>query len=292
MNYSESQVNDRTQAKRKPEHPATFLQKLALSLFLLVLTIVAISFIYYTIQQINIDALAETSTPWQLPNGFVLRDAPASFHYDPAQKRLIHRGPITSEKKLQLRDLLELQSALPRDNSAGQAEVNPTEAQSSAAGSVSSADAPKKTTGESEADLDETRKAYNSALDELQYLSTTRQGSTVQLLLLLGLFGGVLGAVLRSLVDFVGNACYTQALDLVLWWPLYLTRPVVGGILGFVLVVLFKAKLLTATDISLGDDSFSWLGISVIGGFSTVDVTLRLRLAAKALFGVESGEKK
>jgi hypothetical protein len=29
--------------------------------------------------------------------------------------------------------------------------------------------------------------------------------------------------------------------------------------------------------------------MAAIGGFSTVDVTLRLRMAAKALFGVESG---
>ena len=100
-----------------------------------------------------------------------------------------------------------------------------------------------------------------------------------------------MGAILRSLVDFVGHACYTGKLDLRRWWPLYVTRPLVGSILGFLLVVLFKAKLLTAAAAQPSDDSFWWLGLAAIGGFSTVDVTLRLRMAAKALFGVESGDQ-
>jgi hypothetical protein len=37
------------------------------------------------------------------------------------------------------------------------------------------------------------------------------------------------------------------------------------------------------------DDSLWWLGVAAIGGFSTVDVTLRLRVAAKPLFG-DSGK--
>jgi hypothetical protein len=130
-------------------------------------------------------------------------------------------------------------------------------------------------------------RSYHAAIDALAYQANARQVEQIRLLLLLGAAGGALGAILRSLVDFVGHACYTGKLDLLRWWPLYATRPIVGAMLGFMLVVLFKAKLLTSASVSIGDDSFWWLGLAVIGGFSTVDVTLRLRLAAKALFGVE-----
>jgi hypothetical protein len=54
---------------------------------------------------------------------------------------------------------------------------------------------------------------------------------------------------------------------------------------------LLKSKLLTSTEIQQGSDSFWWLGIAVIGGFSTVDVTQRLRLTAKALFGTADDKK-
>lgn len=105
------------------------------------------------------------------------------------------------------------------------------------------------------------------------------------LLIYLGALGGTLGALLRTFVDFVGNASYKDALDLERWWPLYVTRPVVGAILGFLLVVLFKAQLITHPDGPTGSDTFWWLGVAAIGGFSTIDVTNRLRVAAKALFG-------
>lgn len=134
-------------------------------------------------------------------------------------------------------------------------------------------------------DMKNATRSYYAAIDLLAYKAQGTQARQVQLLLYLGALGGLMGALLRSFVDFVGNACYKEQLDLVVWWPLYVTRPMVGAILGFLLVVLFKAKLLTGTDIQTGSDSFWWLGMAAIGGFSTIDVTARLRQAAKALFG-------
>jgi hypothetical protein len=132
------------------------------------------------------------------------------------------------------------------------------------------------------------RTAYYEAIDSLAFVASSRQAAMIGILLLLGGLGGALGAILRSLVDFVGHACYTRQLDLVRWWPLYFTRPIVGWILGFVLVVMFKAKFLPPGETQVTDDSFWWLGTAVLGGFSTVDVTQRLRLGAKALFGVDA----
>lgn len=294
-----------------PTNPATFWQKLALSAYLLTLSIASLCFINERIDKVNVESLTETSTSWELPNWATFRSVPASFYYDAAQKRLVHRGPISADEKLHLRDLLELHSVsapdLPKPTPAANAAsigsrgqtdtsnkaVRAREAETKLKSTEATASSPAAgaSGAVSVAMVEELRKSYNSAIDRLAYLAAARQGAVIRHLLLLGLFGGALGAVLRSLVDFVGHACYTRQLDLLVWWPLYFTRPVVGGILGFVLVVLFKARLLTSGEIQPGDDSFWWLGIAVIGGFSTVDVTLRLRVAAKALFGVESNKK-
>lgn len=278
-----------------PEHPATFRQKAWLAVYLLLFVALLLPLTWYVIDRVNALTTAEVSIGWEMPPGVTLNAGPAAFRYDPKQKRLVHYGAITPERKLELRALFAPANEALAGSKPAEA---PAGAKSPAAPGAKPAAAPARPaegiTAESSAAavsrMEALRRSYNEAIDNLAYLANVRQGEVISLLLLLGIMGGALGAVLRSLVDFVGNACYTQQLDLHRWWPLYFTRPLVGAILGFVLVVLFKAQLLTAGDARPGSDSFWWLGMAVLGGFSTVDVTLRLRLAAKALFGV--GEKK
>lgn len=247
-----------TEAKKSaPSDPATQPQKVVLVILHLLLASVLLVWAYLTIQQFNEATFVETSTSWALPTGAHLKSGPAGFHYDAERKTLTYRGPLDTQQQLALRDLLEFDTGTNGDSA-----------------SVASASA-----------VNATIRSYQTAIDKLAYQTGAAQVGQVQLLLLLGLMGGILGAILRSLVDFVGHACYTGQLDLVRWWPLYVTRPIVGAILGFVLVVLLKARLLTTVDIQQGSESFWWLGVAVLGGFSTVDVTQRLRLAAKALFG-------
>lgn len=285
---AKSLETDNAHAK-KPLHPATQMQKIMLSLFLVSLTFISLFKIYDTIGLINKDTLAEVSIPWVLPDGVILKDAPAGFYYESKGGRLIHSGPITAERKLVLRDLLEADST--KTSSAvtpkGGVALSSSTDKSNAHKNYYEADVAS-SKKKPMVNLEKVQKSYNHAIDKLAYLSSVRQSEVIQLMLVLGLLGGALGALLRSLVDFVGHACYTDQLDLVLWWPLYLTRPIVGAILGFILIVLFKAKLLVIGEAQSGDDSFWWLGVAVLGGFSTVDVTLRLRLAAKALFGAGS----
>lgn len=259
---------------------ATWWEKLLLFMVLLVLSVSLLALTYQSIKRFNTGAMAESAVTWELPPSATLKPGPASFYYDTESRRLLHRGPLDARQLLVLRDLLEFESG------------------KDASGRPASADAParaaglaNKSTELSASQVQAALKGFHAALDGLAYRSNAKQLEQIQLLLLLGLLGGCLGAILRSLVDFVGNACYKDALDLHRWWPLYATRPLVGAILGFLLVILFKARLLTSPDVQTGDDSYWWLGVAAIGGFSTVDVTMRLRLAAKALFGVESSEK-
>jgi hypothetical protein len=283
-------VEEPAKPQPPPQNPATFRQKLGVAIYLLFWVGVLLPGIWLIIDRLNASALAEVSVGWEMPAGVTLNPGPAAFRYDATAKKLVHYGVITAERKLELRALFAPVSEEP----AGAEPSRPADGANSGASprGVTSATEPAGTaraaadTGPAAvARMETLRRAYSEAIDNLAYLANARQGAVIGLLLLLGGLGGALGAVLRSLVDFVGHASYTQQLDMTRWWPLYFTRPLVGAILGFVLVVLFKAQLLTGGNAQPGSDSFWWLGVAVLGGFSTVDVTLRLRVAAKALFG-------
>lgn len=275
-----------------------------LCIFLLLLSGLALAGTYCAIARTNAAALAESTVAWELPPGTHLRLGPSNFHYDPQHKQLSHRGVLTDSTQLQLRDLLEFdpewdvrgttKSKTVGFSNAVVGSIGQTTKVKSSKRQVSVIEQSKLSSSPSFVESRATMKSiiisYHSALGLLAYKATELQAKQVQWLLILGSLGGVLGALLRSFVDFVGNACYKDVLDLNRWWPLYVTRPVVGAMLGFLLVVLFKARLFTGGDIQNGSDTYWWLGMAVLGGFSTIDVTSRLRQAAKALFGGE--EKK
>ncbi|MDP9123077.1 MAG: hypothetical protein M3N82_00485 [Pseudomonadota bacterium] len=302
----------------QPKDPATGFQKIILCSLLIAFSAWTLVRTYYVIKQANVIAASESTTPWTLPAGAQLRAGPSSFYYDPERKVLCHRGPLDAAQQLLLRDLLEFddEHASPQPAPTAAASAAPTQiakanalrrlapvlaasrvtSLASEAGASASATAMPNAISAahsssedgvkvSAAEVKSAQRNYHAAIDRLAYKALDSQADQIQLLLYLGMLGGVLGALLRSFVDFVGNACYKQQLDLVVWWPLYVTRPVVGAMLGFLLVVLFKAKLLTNSDIGGTNDSFWWLGMAALGGFSTIDVTARLRQAAKALFG-------
>ncbi|MDV5098424.1 hypothetical protein RYH74_14250 [Pseudomonas sp. LSJ-87] len=250
----------------QPDQPnlATNLQKLILVTVHFVIAALVIWWAYSTIKEYNQANFAESTVTWEMPTGVHIKDSPVNFNYDPERQVLTHRGPLDAQQQLKLRALLEFESE-----------------------STDSGKPPMSTS-----EVNKAIRGFYLAIDGLAYQSASAQVGQLQLLLLLGFMGGVLGAILRSLVDFIGHACYTKQLDLIHWWPLYATRPIIGAILGFLLVVLLKSRLMASIEVQEGSDSFWWLGITVIGGFSTVDVTQRLRLTAKALFGSSDETKK
>jgi hypothetical protein len=219
-----------------------------------------ISGAYHEIRKFNEHSLHRLSTQWLAPPGVHLKDGDSSFFYDQDRHELQYRGLIDLKDEMRIRGLLDLDFA--------------SEPGASISGSA----------------LSQARQAYEAAVNRLVGMSDRAQVVQTQLLFLLGILGGGIGAVLRSSGDFVGHACYTQKLDLRRWWPLYTMRPIIGGILGFVIVVLLRARIIGGISASDGVESFWWLGVAVLGGFSTVDVTQRLRLAAKAVFGTHEAQ--
>lgn len=215
---------------------------------------------WWILARFNENALQRIEAAWTCPPGVMILDGGARFVYDDHAGKIRYQGLLDLKEELRIRGLFDL------------------EHDSTGARSLSGSA------------LNEARKSYDHAIDELSMLSDGNQVTQTSLLLILGILGGIVGAVLRSSGDFVGHACYTGRLDLQRWWPLYAMRPIIGGILGFVIVILLRARIIGGIAGSEGVESFWWIGVAVLGGFSTVDVTQRLRLAAKALFGAH-GEK-
>ncbi len=135
------------------------------------------------------------------------------------------------------------------------------------------------------------REVYEAAIDELAFSSAEQGTIPMRLILTLGALGGIFGALLRSLNDFVGTVCYTGEFDLKKYWPMHLTRPFVGAILGCFTIILFNAGFLTSTGTQSTTSAWWSIAVAFLAGFSTLDVTERLRSTAKALFGSATSDR-
>lgn len=128
---------------------------------------------------------------------------------------------------------------------------------------------------------------YISAVNELAYASNKKNQQIFSLILILGSLGGLLGVMIRSLSSFIFHSCFLKDIDMCQWWPWYYLRPVMGAGLGIVIVVLSRSQLLVVE--SPGELTGYWiLGICILAGFATSEVTDRFYYAAKALFGSQS----
>jgi hypothetical protein len=291
--------NNKKVVHKKPVHPATFQQKVGLAVFLALVTFLFLGLALWLCYRIGEATYAEVKVTWQWPPSVRLGTGPASFRYDATNHQLIHRGPIDTVRKAELRQLFEVaDNTQPgaRDSASNALDkreagkVGPGNPVGTNPGEDPNVSTPQRADVKGSLDADRVRQSYYEAIDTLAYLADDQSKKGIVLLLILGAVGGIVGSTLRSLGDFVGAACYNEDLDLVIWWPLYVTRPFVAAILGVLVIVMFKGQLFSS-DSKPSENDLWWLGIAVLAGFSTMDVTLRLRLTAKALFGVDSPGK-
>ena len=226
---------------------ATKGEKIALLIVLLIICCVTIGVWFRFLNSFDSKTRAEMSVSWPAPPEMTLDSGPPSFWYDPESNQLHHRGPLTDEIK---KKLVELPMAV----------------------------------GEGDALTERALSTYREAIDRLAYESQGLSEGLFLSLLFLGGLTGILGAMLRAFVNFVGVACYKDELDLSRWWPWYAVRPIVGFLLGVVLILIVKAGLMTPEGDIQGGKSW-WLGVSFLAGFGATDFTDRLRLLGKTLFG-------
>ncbi|GAB3897372.1 hypothetical protein GCM10028803_15800 [Larkinella knui] len=130
---------------------------------------------------------------------------------------------------------------------------------------------------------------FKESVDRLAYDSISLRSKILVYLLLIGGLAATLGVQIRTIFDFIGRVCYKENLDINVWWPYYLLRPLMGFLVGALVIILSKAKILSgiAND---GDENLLWIAISTLAGFGVVDVVKRLRTVSKALFGRDADD--
>ncbi|MBK8564539.1 MAG: hypothetical protein IPN76_14700 [Saprospiraceae bacterium] len=131
--------------------------------------------------------------------------------------------------------------------------------------------------------------SYKIAVEELTFHSNTLPKPSYLLTLLIGGLAAVIGVQIRTIHRFVYRACYVQDMNIHVWWPWYVMRPIIGFLLGCTVVLLAQVNLLTVT----GDKSslYFWIGFAVLAGFGTPDVVDKLHQLSITLFGTKSSNE-
>jgi hypothetical protein len=235
----------RTKPREVVVNPATLKQKVELFAALGLMTLLVLWLAKSAVSHVDEFLQRVNRVHWQAPSGLTLKPGPPTFWYDAAKSQLVYVGVIDQKQKLELVGLFS-----PSVDQPPSAEM----------------------------------KSYWAAIDELAFVSNGQLGGLLISLLALGGLAGTLGVQLRSLVNFVGHACYTNSLDLVVWWPYYAVRPFTGLLLGMVVVVIVHAGFLVAGS-GAPSGTLWWASIAFLAGFGEQEFTQRLRDLSKTLFG-------
>jgi len=124
---------------------------------------------------------------------------------------------------------------------------------------------------------------FRQAVDKLAFESSGMMGRNFWLLLLVSGLASVVGVFIREILDLIRHHCYDKDLDFRIWWPWYVLRPLVGFMVGVMIVLFSGSNLLIDTS---GNNSETYLvAIAVIAGISVEDVMFKLRKVSQVLFG-------
>lgn len=229
----------------EPFTPATVGQKIFLSISLWIATITVCSVWFWTLHQIDKQLHTEHTVFWNAPTNMFIKSGPPTFRYDRGSNLLYFRGEVDASTKQELMSLLIVDGT-----------THPV-------------------------GFDQ---AYADAIGRLAYLASDGGGQALRYLLLLGGFSSTLGVLLRLIVNFINVNCYKKRLDLDLFWPYFVMRPITGFLVGFALVLLIKANVLFKGE-AAATGSLWWAGVALIAGFGAAEFTDRLRLLTQTMFG-------
>ena len=217
---------------------------------LFTLTTIVLIIWFYALVRYDKKLQTEFTVTWNAPPNLSLKSGPSSFWYDKQTKELHYRGLIDDKLKEELISLTNVNQ-------------------------------------DSEPQLQKAVRDYSEAIDKLAYQSNEAAERLIAYLLFLGGLSGMLGTQLRSMTNFVGIACFKNQLDVSRWWPWYAIRPMVGFLLGVILVLIIEAGLFSIGETKPIGTNW-WLAVAFLAGFGATDFTDRLRLLSKTLFGNSS----
>jgi hypothetical protein len=207
------------------------------------------------------------SVSWDQPPDVRVSPGPITFWYDGAKKKLHHRGPIDSALKLQLLSLARV------------THIEQKSTNGDSAGHILGMDADK-------APADDPRVAsYTAAIDEIAFESNSQIARYFVYLLSIAGLSGALGTQIRAFANFIYVSTRRNDLDIETWWPWYALRPVLGFLLGLIVVLLVEGKFFVPGSDSQPSGTSWWMGLAMMVGFAADDFAQRLRLVGQALFG-------
>jgi hypothetical protein len=228
----------------EPPGTTTQKEKVVLALLLSAASVIILWGWFQSVHGLDVALRQEFAVAWTPPTGVFLKQGPPSFRYDGDSKQLVVMGTVDRKLKAELSELVHV-------------EKGPA------------------------LPLAQT---YLKALDELAYKSNKALTGVLFQLLLLGGLSGILGVQLRSLINFVGVACFKNILDVSRWWPWYWIRLFSGFILGLLVVILIEAGFFKASD-SAPSGTVWWVAVAVLAGFGADEFAQRLRSLTQTLFG-------
>lgn len=279
-------------AEKREDEREVFWQKCGLVVALTLVSLAVLLAGGWILRGIERPRTRQVEVEWKLPDGFALDSGgPVTFWHDRSRDRLVYRGLIDGATKAKLL-ALSPEAEEPEEEQEREEEE---ERQQDEQGPLGATERPgeAEATNEEADELHAARRSYREAIDRLAFDSAAAAGLEHQLLwlLLLGAVGGLLGVQLRSVSNFVGVVCIKDSFDFKRWWPWYVLRPVLGLLVGLLVVVLIKADLFTLETEPAEAGNLWWLGLAVLAGFGAEDFVLRLRLISHTLFGVAELEK-
>lgn len=126
--------------------------------------------------------------------------------------------------------------------------------------------------------------SYFSAIDQLTFKSNSENNGNYYLALILTAICGAIGVQLRTINNFIGVSCFKKDFKFDIWWPWYLLRPILGGLIGPILYILIDGNLYNNLAVKNHSQALI-IGITVLAGFGSEDFLELLRKLSKRLFG-------
>lgn len=127
---------------------------------------------------------------------------------------------------------------------------------------------------------------FKDAVDKLAFKSNDIGADYFWLLLLVSGLAAVVGVLIREILDLIYHYCYQNDLDFRMWWPWYLLRPIVGFMVGIIIILFSGTNLLMATPET--KNATYLIALAIVAGIGVEDVMFKIRKISQVVFGDSS----
>jgi hypothetical protein len=127
---------------------------------------------------------------------------------------------------------------------------------------------------------------FRDAVDQLAFKSNNIGSSYYWLLLIVRGLAAIVGVLIREILDLIYHYCYQNDLDFRMWWPWYLLRPIVGFMVGVIIILFSGTNLLMSTPETQSETYL--IALAIVAGIGVEDVMFKIRKISQVVFGDSS----